>query len=310
MNNFELIGKDSLKLYGVCWDAVTSPKAVVQLSHGMAEHILRYEGFANFLNESGYIVYGHDHRGHGRSVNSEADLGYFSDSEGWTKLVDDLHTMTQHIKNKHSDLPVFIFGHSMGSFALRHYLARYGQSIDGAIICGTGDNPAMLSKIALLLAKAECQFKGARHRSQLLTNLSFGSFNKQFKPNQTEFDWLNRDGAEVKKYIEDPLCGVVFTSGFYRDFLGGILELSSAESVGRIPKTKPYLIISGKADPLSEQGRAIERVSGAFKSAGIEQVTVKLYNEARHELALELNRDEIYTDVVNWLDKQLGFVHK
>lgn len=310
MNSFELIGKDNLKLYGVCWDTVASPKAVLQISHGMAEHILRYDGFAKFLNESGYIVYGHDHRGHGRSVRSEADLGYFSDTDGWTKLVDDLYTMTQHIKRQHEGLPVFIFGHSMGSFALRHYLSRYGQFVDGAIICGTGDNPAWLSKIALMLAKAECKFKGARHRSQLLTNLSFGSFNKQFKPNQTDFDWLNRDGAEVRKYIDDPLCGVVFTSGFYRDFLSGILELSSPESVGRIPKDHPYLFISGKSDPLAEDGKAIERVSGAFKAAGIKQVRVQLYPEARHEIALELNREAIYTDVVNWLDEQLGFVHK
>lgn len=310
MREFSLIGKDNIKLYGVCWDKVESPKAAVQLSHGMAEHILRYDGFANYLNERGFIVYGHDHRGHGRSVSSETDLGYFSDSDGWTKLVDDLHEVTNLIKKEHEGLPIVIFGHSMGSFALRHYLTRYGESIDGAIICGTGDNPQWLNKAALQLAKLECKLKSPRHRSKLLTNLSFGSFNKQFKPNKTEFDWLNRDEIEVYKYIEDPLCGVTFTSGFYKDFLGGIIELSKMENIDHIPKEKPYLFISGDADPLSEKGTAIYRVADSFKTVQIQSVEVILYADARHELTNEINKEIIYEDIARWIDEKLGFVHK
>lgn len=310
MKNLRIIGKDNLALNTVMWDQVDTPRGVVQISHGMAEHILRYEAYARYLNERGFIVCGHDHRGHGATAVTEADLGYYSDSEGWTKLIDDLYAVTSHIKDSHPELPVYIFGHSMGSFALRHYLARYGQAVDGAIISGTGHNPAWLSHTAYTLAKFELKMKGPRHRSKLMTQLSFGSFNKQFRPNRTAFDWLSRDEVEVYKYIEDPLCGVVFTSSFYVDFLGGIIELSKAETVNQIPKDKPYLFVSGMADPLSQNGKAVQQVAAAFKSAGISDVSVKLYPDARHELTNELNKEAVYRDVADWLDTKLENVHK
>jgi alpha-beta hydrolase superfamily lysophospholipase len=310
MRTFKLMGKDQLELHGIAWDEIESPKAIVQLSHGMAEHILRYDGFAAFLNAHGFIVYGHNHRGHGASVKTTDDLGYLSDSDGWNKLVDDLHTMTMHIKKERPELPLFIFGHSMGSFALRHYLSRFGSDIDGAVICGTGNNSSMLNQVALQVAKLEQKFKGPKHRSQLMTTLSFGKFNNKFKPNKTEFDWLNRDEIEVYKYIEDPLCGLVFTSSFYVDFLNGIIELSKNSSVNQIPKDKPYLFISGENDPLSLRGKAIEQVASQYRSAGIQNVLVKIYPQARHELTNEMNKEEIYKDVVDWLEKNLNSVHK
>jgi alpha-beta hydrolase superfamily lysophospholipase len=310
MRTFKLIGNDQLELHGIAWDEIESPKAIVQLSHGMAEHILRYDAFASFLNEHGFIVYGHNHRGHGDSVKTTDDLGYLSASDGWNKLVDDLHTVTLHIKKEKPELPLFIFGHSMGSFALRHYLSKFGTDIDGAIICGTGNNSSLLNHVALKVAKWEQEFKGPKHRSHLMTTLSFGKFNNKFKPNKTEFDWLNRDEIEVYKYIEDPLCGLVFTSSFYVDFLNGIIELSKKSSVEQIPKDKPYLFISGENDPLSQRGKAIEQVAAQYKRAGIQNVSVKIYLKARHELTNEMNKEEIYKDVVAWLEKSLSFVHK
>ncbi len=306
MKMFKFTGADNLELQGIKWDQVENPKAVLQISHGMAEHVSRYNEFAEFLNSNGIIVYGHDHRGHGDSVKSPEDYGYFSSENGWNKLVEDLHTLTLQIKEENPELPVYIFGHSMGSFALRDYLTRYGDSINGAIICGTGNNPKWLNHVALWMAKRECIKKGPRHRSTLMTNLSFGSFNKKFKPNKTEFDWLSRDEIQVYKYIEDPQCGMVFTSQFYVDFLSGILELSKQENVDKIPKDRPYLFISGERDPLSNHGEAIHQIFNQFKKAHILKVQVKIYPEARHELTNEVNREEIYGDVLQWLNLNIN----
>lgn len=306
MKMFKLLGADNLELQGMKWDGVEAPLGVVQISHGMAEHISRYEEFAEFLNANGFIVYGHDHRGHGDSVTAEEDYGFLSDEEGWSKLVSDLHLMTLNIKGDYPSLPIYIFGHSMGSFALRDYLTQFGSSIDGAIICGTGNNPNWLNQIALWFAKRECKNKGPRHHSKFMTKLSFGSYNNKFKPNKTEFDWLSRDEIQVYKYIEDSECGRVFTSQFYVDFLTGIIELSKQENVNKIPKDKPYLFISGEDDPLCRKGEAIQFISGQFKQAGISNVQVKIYSGARHELTNETNRQEIYSDVLLWLNENIN----
>lgn len=301
MKDIRITGEDQLNLYVAIWDEVTDPKAVIQLSHGMAEHITRYEGFAQFLNEQGFIVVGHDHRGHGYTANTQEDIGYFSDAEGWLKLVTDLKTVTQYIRQSYDNLPVILFGHSMGSFAVRHYLGLFGSSIDGAIICGTGQNPRWLNLIAQKIARYEMKKYGPRHRSTLLTQMSFGSFNNKFKPNKTQFDWLSRDEVEVFKYIEDEFCGAVFTASFFNDFLSGLLELDMPTMLDKIPKTLPCYFISGEMDPLSGKGQTVQRVADTFKRHGVADVTVKIYPEARHELTNEINRLDVYQDVVNWI---------
>ena len=305
MNEFFLYGADQLELHVVRWDEVEMPKAVIQISHGMAEHILRYAEFAEYLNSRGYIVIGHDHRGHGTTVKTDDNIGYFSDSEGWLKLVSDIHVVTMHIKETYPELPIYIFGHSMGSFATRHYLGLFGTDIEGAIICGTGNNSLWMNKAALALAKYEVRKKGRKHKSTLMTKLSFGSFNKKFKPNKTECDWLCRDEVEVYKYIEDPYCGSTFTSSFYEDFLSGLIELSSPTVMNKIPKDKPYFFISGSADPLSKNGSVIHQLVNQYKALGIQKVDYKLYENARHELTNETNKQEVYQDVADWIDKQL-----
>lgn len=300
---------DGLALKLCIWDEVLEPKGVLQLSHGMAEHIRRYEGLAAFLNSKGWIVAGHDHRGHGESVASIEDLGILAEEDGWTKLVDDLYLITQILKAQYADLPVFIMGHSMGSFALRHYLGLYGEAVKGAIICGTGQNPPLLNRLARALAVWEAKRKGRRHPSQLMTNLSFGKFNKAFAPNQTAFDWLSRDPVEVFKYIEDPLCGAVFSSGFYEDFLGGLLIVGEMAHIQKVPKHLPLLFISGSEDPLSNKGKAVERVANMHRQAGLSAVTVTIFEGARHELTNETNRQEVYEVIYDWLEHKFNSVH-
>lgn len=306
MNKFKCLGSDGLQLSVIKWDQLLNPLGVVQISHGMAEHILRYNEFATFLNAHGYIVYGHDHRGHGESVKTEEDFGYLSVEGGWNKLVSDLHLVTEKIKEEHPNLPIFLLGHSMGSFALRDYLTQFGEAIDGAVICGTGQNTTWLNHLALWLAKSECRKQGPKHPSSRMTKLSFGNYNKAFKPNHTEFDWLSRDEIQVFTYIEDELCGKVFTAQFYVDFLEGLIEISKQVNVNKIPKGKPYLFISGSADPLSEKGAAIHRVADQFKTAGASKVEIRIYPEARHELLNEINRQEIYMDVLFWLNENIN----
>lgn len=306
MNKFTLVGSDDLELNVLKWNQVENPVGVLQISHGMAEHIGRYEAFAHFLNANGYIVYGHDHRGHGASVKSEADYGYLSSESGWHKLVSDIYLVTLKIKEEYPTLPLYLFGHSMGSFALRDYLTQYGDAIDGAVICGTGNNPAWLNRLALWLAKRECQKKGPKHLSTMMTQLSFGSYNKKFKPNHTAFDWLTRDEIHVFQYIEDELCGKTFTAQFYVDFIGGLIELSKPVNVNKIPKDKPYFFISGEKDPLARGGQAIREVADQFKRAGASNVEIRIYPGARHELINEINCQEIYTDILNWLNENMN----
>lgn len=309
MKTMDVISKDGLVLKTCIWDEVVSPKAILQLSHGMAEHIKRYEPLALFLNERGWIVAGHDHRGHGNTAVSSKDLGVLADEDGWTKLVDDLHLVTDALHEKYSELPIYIMGHSMGSFALRHYLGIYGDLIKGAIVCGTGQNATWLNRMALFLANWESKRKGRRHPSTLMTNLSFGKYNKAFAPNETEFDWLCRDKVEVFKYIEDPFCGVTFSSGFYADFLGGLLIVGSPDHIQKVPKHMPMLFISGTADPLAEEGRAIEKVANLHKTAGVKDVEVHLFKDARHELTNEINRVEVYQTIYDWLEHRFKSVH-
>lgn len=309
MKTMDVISKDGLVLKTCIWDDVEGPKGILQLSHGMAEHIKRYEPLALYLNERGWIVAGHDHRGHGDTAGSVKDLGVLADSDGWTKLVDDLHLVTDALHERYSELPIYLMGHSMGSFALRHYLGIYGDLIKGAIICGTGQNASWLNQMALFLAKWESNRKGRRHPSTLMTNLSFGKFNKAFAPNETEFDWLSRDKVEVFKYIEDPYCGATFSSGFYEDFLGGLLIVGSSSHIEKVPKHMPILFISGTADPLSEGGKAIEKVANLHKMAGVKDVEVHLFKEARHELTNEINRIEVYQTIYDWLEHRFNSVH-
>lgn len=309
MRTMAVRSKDGLDLKLCIWDDVDQPKGILQLSHGMAEHIRRYEGLAMFLNAKGWIVAGHDHRGHGQSVHRLEDLGVLADFDGWSKLVDDLHLVTLSLKEQFKSLPIYILGHSMGSFALRHYLGLYGEAAAGAIICGTGQNPQLLNRVARSLASWEAKRKGRRHPSTLMTNLSFGKFNKAFAPNETAFDWLSRDHVEVFKYIEDPLCGAVFSSGFYEDFLGGLLVVGNMAHVQKVPKHLPLLFISGSADPLSLGGKAIEKVAGMHRSAGVKDVTVRLFEGARHELTNEINRQEVYEVIYDWLEHRFNSVH-
>ncbi|MBW1898606.1 MAG: lysophospholipase [Deltaproteobacteria bacterium] len=304
---FKFKTKDNADIFTYKWlpDNEKEMKAVVQLSHGMAEHGRRYERFAGELTGSGYGVYINDHRGHGKTAGSVEALGFFADENGWNLVVEDMHQLTGIIKENHPDLPVFLLGHSMGSFLSRNYIYLYGNKLKGVLLSGTAGDPGLLGAIGILLAKRECKKKGKKTKSPLLDKLSFGSFNKAFKPARTDFDWLSRDDKEVDKYIDDPYCGEVFTAGFYLDLLGGIKAINLKSNTNLVPKDLPMFLFAGDMDPVGKNSKGVKQIFKAYEKAGILDVSCKLYNEGRHEMLNETNREEVFSDIIKWLNNHM-----
>ncbi|MDP5274132.1 alpha/beta hydrolase [Chengkuizengella axinellae] len=290
------------------WVSDSKPKAVIQISHGMAEHIERYGHFAKRLVQKGYAVYGNDHRGHGKTAENEEDLGFFAEQNGWNLVVEDMHILNTMIKEQFPGLPVFIFGHSMGSFLTRRYIQLHGEKINGVILSGSGGDGGLLGKLGVYVVKNEVRRKGVRGRSPHMNKLIFGKFNKRFRPNRTEFDWISRDKNEVDKYIKDPYTGGICTASFYYDMLLGIQELHRMKNIKLTPKALPMYFISGDKDPLSNFGKDIIDVVKTYQDVGVQDVTYKLYKNARHELLNELNADEVMSDIMEWLDGKISIL--
>ena len=295
--------QDGLPLFVRTWQPDGEAKAVVQMAHGMAEHSGRYERFAQALTDAGYIAWMHDHRGHGETSTAPQDRGYYADDHGWDTVVEDMHTVGQAIAAAHPGLPLFFFGHSMGSLLGRDYITRYGQDLVGAVLSGTAADPGLLGKVGQGLASVQARLRGRRHTSKLMDAMTFGAYNKPFKA-EGEFGWLSRDRTEVRKYIDDPRCGEVFTSGFFADMLGGVNRLQGLAA--RVPHDLPLLVISGEQDPVGgKDGSGVRAAAEAFRAGGVEDVTLEIFPGARHELLNEINRDEVTDLVIGWLDDHL-----
>ncbi|MCM1991975.1 alpha/beta fold hydrolase [Oceanirhabdus seepicola] len=276
-------------------------KGVFQIVHGAAEHAKRYEQFAEKLNELGYVVVGDDHSGHGVAAKGDGNLGFFGEENGWNRLVEDEVLITKHIIEQYPDKPIILFGHSMGSFIVRDYLTRDPKGISKCIICGTGYTNAFMTKLALHLVGVEKKKNGIMHRSERIDKLTFGGFNKKFKPTRTDFDWLSREGAEVDKYIADELCGFIFTVKGYEDLFTGVRYINSSEAFNKTVKNIPILMISGDKDPVGAAGKGVKKVYNKLKESGVEDITLKLYEEGRHEILNETNRNDVYKDIIQWI---------
>lgn len=304
-DTFLLETSDQTPVYVHHWSPDSPPKAVVQIAHGMAEHSARYERFAQALTDAGYEVYAGDHRGHGQTAGPQ-DVGYFADEHGFDTVVDDMHALTLRIKDDHPDLPVFLFGHSMGSFLSRSYVTRYGSELAGLVLSGTGGSAGLLGKAGRGIAGAQARIKGRRHPSGLMNTLTFGQYNAQFKPARTDFDWLSRDPAEVDKYVADPKCGELFTVGFYADLLHGLERVNDVKEVSSTPADLPILLVSGSKDPVGgKDAKGVREVAARLRTVGVREVTTTIYPEARHELLNETNRDEVTADLIEWFDAHL-----
>ena len=280
------------------------PRAMVQVSHGMCEYFLRYEGFAEFLAQEGFLVFGHDHLGHGYSAKHESDLGFTAEGGGAELLVKNVISLSQKMKEEYPHLPLILFGHSMGSFIAREVLARNGDHYHAAIICGTGgpDTPAAAGK---LLASLLMKMKGERHRSRMLKSIAFAGYNKKIEKNCDPNAWLTRDGAVVEAYNADPFCTYVFTLRAYHDLFTLVEWVSKKDHAERIPKELPLLVVSGEEDPVGAWGSGVKKVYDRLADAGVKDVALKLYPGMRHEILNEIEKEQVWSDLKKWMEQKL-----
>ena len=277
----------------------TEPRMILQLSHGMCEYVERYDAWARQFAEQGIIFCGNDHIGHGRTAQGEAALGYTAPRGGADIMVEDLHTLTGLMRERYPDLPLVLYGHSMGSFVARVYLTRYGDDLAGALISGTA-GPTQPTGIALKLAHTIAKAKGDTHRSKLLTSLAFGAYNKRFAEERDPASWLTRVKEVREKYTKDPWCSVTFTAAGYDTLFSLLNTVSSKKWARAVPKHLPILLFAGDNDPVGSYGRGVYTVWRRLLNAGC-NAELKLYEGGRHEMHNETNKDEIFADIIGFL---------
>ena len=301
----------STPVRAVLWEppAVASgdrSRGIVQIVHGMAEHIDRYEDFAAFLVSHGFVVCGHDHLGHGGTAPDPASRGLIDPAAGADALVADVGSLRALVAGRYeSDVPYFLFGHSMGSLVLRVYLASHAAGLAGAIICGPAHRPLVVSKAGNLLARAIVALRGADARSNLLHSLADGSYSHQVDDPRTPFDWLTRDQSEVDAFIADEASGFMFSAGAYAALTDLAFRAALPRTFAAVPHDLPVLFIAGDADPVGDAGRGVARAAQSMEAAGVADVSLKLYEGMRHEILNEIGREEVYQDVLAWLDARL-----
>ena len=283
----------------------TQIKGVLQIVHGMAEYFERYEEFAAFLTDRGYVVTGEDHLGHGSSVNDARGYGYFCEQDPATVVVRDVHRLKKLTQALYPDAPYFLMGHSMGSFIARNYIMRYGTGIDGAVIMGTGMQPKGLLVVSKAIANVQRAILGGTHKAKMLDKMAFGAYNKRIPNARTSFDWLSRENDRVDKYVADPLCGFLFTVNGFKTLFELLYRLTDKNELKNIPSALPILMVSGEEDPVGAYGKGVDAAYDSIRQAGVENIEKKLYPGARHELLNETNRDEVMQDIAAWLDKEL-----
>lgn len=277
-----------------------NPDAIIQIAHGMAEHMGRYDEFARFLVERKIFVFGNDHRGHGKTGKKKETLGFFANGNGFERVTEDLNEVTHLIKKQYPATPLFLLGHSMGSFLVRRYIQKYQEPLTGVILSGTAGNPGIAGTIGIWLARKEKKKRGATARSSFLNNLIFGNYNRKIKNPRTVFDWLSRDENIVREYMADPFCGFICTTSFYEDLLNGLRCIHKQEELAKTPKDVPFFIFSGTDDPVGNYGKGVNEVINLYKQNG-NPVTEKLYPGGRHEMLNEINRHEVYSDIFEWI---------
>lgn len=292
-------------LHGCCWTPEGEPKAVLQIIHGIAEYVERYDDFANYLNWLGYVVVAEDHMGHGQSIRGGSTQGYFHG--GWfTAVADSYHLLTE-TRREYPELPYVLFGHSMGSFMARTILCRYPDSgISAAVICGTGWQPEFALPALIRVVEGICDRGDESQPNEKLQNLVFGSYNRKVEHPRTSFDWLTRDARIVDRYLSDPLCGFTASAGLLRDMMKGIRYIEQPENLAAMDKHLPVFFIAGGDDPVGSYGKGVRKAAEAFRKVGMTDVSVRIYPLCRHEILNEINKEEIYEDVAQWLKAKIG----
>lgn len=282
-----------------------NPRAVVQIAHGIAEHIDRYRPFMEFLADNGFVVAGNDHLGHGKSIRVPEEQGFFAEKDGWWRVVDDMDKLHDIMSNEYPELPYVLFGHSMGSFLTRTYLIKHPDKYDGVILSGTGHQSPALVLGGNAAASVMAKLNGAMGDGAKLDSLAFGTYLNKIENPRTKFDWLSRDTEQVDKYIADPLCGFVGKIDLYRDMMQGIKFITDKKNIAQMNKEKPVYFMSGDGDPVGDYGKGVERAYKAFCDAGLHDVFMRLYPGGRHEMLNETNKEQVYQDILSWLNEKI-----
>ena len=307
-DEFYFPSKDgNTEIHTIEWKPEGEVRAVLQICHGMVEYIKRYDEFAQFLCEKGFYVVGNDHLGHGKSVQSKSEYGFFEKKYGNACVLGDIHTLRQRTVKKYPEMPYFILGHSMGSSLLRQYIQMYGNGLSGVVLMGVVTDHRRSS---LLFVKQLCRLmaavRGWHYRSRMVDELVTGSFNKKFKPSVTRADWITSDKEHLDAYVTDPLCSFMFTVNAYYSMMAGMLGMQKKENISMIPKSLPVLFVSGAEDPVGNFGKGVRKVCEIYKSAGLRDVSLKLYEGDRHEILNETNREQVYQELYEWFEEKLS----
>ena len=291
------------KLHAIVWsDETKNPIGILQIIHGMAEYIDRYDDFARFMVGKGFVVVGDDHLGHGDSVGENGTYGYFCKKDPATVLVRDEHRLKKLMEAKYPGVPYYILGHSMGSFIARNYLNRYGSGIQGMIVMGTGNQSKALLSASKVLVGLTGFFCGEKHVAKFINKLAFGTYNRAIEDVKTNVDWLTKDEAIVNKYIADERCGFTFTVNGFRGLFELIYRLHKPKNLVTIPKKIPVFFVSGEEDPVGDYGEGVIGAKNDLVRAGLENVSMKLYPGDRHEILNETDKDIVYQDIYEWLE--------
>ncbi len=290
------------QLHGCRWTPEGDVKAVVQIVHGIAEFVERYDEFARYLNGMGILVVAEDHMGHGQSISEAAPQGFFNG--GWMAAVEDTYGVLRRTRAEFPEIPYVLFGHSMGSFMARTLLAKYPDSgIAAAIICGTGWQPEVLLKVGSAATKAACKVIGEKTPSKALNDLVFGAYNKRVEHPKTAYDWISRDAKLVEEYVAHPLCGFIPTAGLMRDMMEGLTFIQKHDNLVQMKKELPVLFVAGGDDPVGNYGPGVEKTAEEFRKIGMAHVDLKLFPLCRHEILNEINRQEVFNFLGSWIEK-------
>lgn len=312
--SFGFLSKDGkTKIHAVKWiPGDGSYRAVLQISHGMIEYIGRYRPFAEYLNQRGFLVVGHDHLGHGASVTSKAEWGFFTEKHPSDTLIADMHTLRTKIQKENQGIPYFMMAHSMGSYMLRKYLCLHGEGLAGAVIMGTGCMPDRTMRLGMGICKLIASLRGWHYRSRFVQSLSFNKYYRKYDVYGKDYEnsWLSKNAEDVKAYYHDPRCTFRFTVNGYYGLMEAVYFDNQPENISKTPKDLPLFFVSGADDPVGDCGAGVKKVYSLYQSAGFSDITYKLYENDRHEILNEPDRDMIYADIADWLtarvERQFG----
>ncbi|MEK8126844.1 lysophospholipase [Paenibacillus filicis] len=294
---------DGIRIHVYRWlpDGERPVKAVVQISHGLAETGARYARLAQWLTAAGYAVYANDHRGHGQTAGSPERVTMIGE-DGFDRMTEGVKLLTDRIREEIPEIPLFLLGHSMGSFIAMQYMYRFPGHADGILLSGTKGPQQVVHTCGYWLASLLVALQGPDYRSKLLNALSTGTYNRAFRPNRTSADWLSRDEAEVDLYLNNPYCGGNATNGLWLFMLKGLLGNHRPAHLRRIPKEQPLYLFAGDEDPVGSQGKSFMDLVRVYRSLGMTDVSYNLYKGGRHEMLNETNRSEVMQDILAWLD--------